>query len=678
MSQKSFNWALANVARVRFFLLLLVAAAALTAAAWLGHDSPARAQEKRINYQQDLEKIFSAREDLRIDSQTVQDARSSRHLSVTTLAHHFDLQLQPNDLRSADYRAEEASNGAPHELPTFAANTYKGTVDGLPGTDARFTLDNTRLEGMIIALDDTYFIEPASNYSSAADATDYLLYRASDVRSDITRTCADTLNERITLKAKDLARSNAPIGTKVFTPLKVVEIATEADNEYVTALGTSTAANTEILSILNQVDAIYRRDIGLTFSVVFQHTWPAESSDPYSANGDPAAMLNEFTNYWNTNIANPRDVAHMWTGRSLGGPNGVAWTGVVCQVPTAAYGLSDRETIAPFRVTIPAHEIGHNFGASHCDGQTGCDNTIMVATQNQSNTSSFCQFSIDEITRFVTANSSCLSNASSSTIQFNTSIYPVNEGSGVATITVTRTSSSGSASVNYATSDSAGLQSCIVANGRASERCEYVTSVGTLAFAPGESSKTFNIPLIDDAWIEGPETFSVALSNAAGATLASPSAATIQIIENDTTQPTSNPIDGVNFFIRQQYLDFLGRQPDQGGFNNWVNTLAPCPNGGFGEPPTSDCDRLHVAAGFFQSDEFLNRGYFAFCFYMVSFGQRPTYSQFIPDMAQVGGQKSPTEENASKDAFANAFVQQSAFLARYPGLSGQSLANALL
>jgi hypothetical protein len=85
-----------------------------------------------------------------------------------------------------------------------------------------------------------------------------------------------------------------------------------------------------------------------------------------------------------------------------------------------------------------------------------------------------------------------------------------------------------------------------------------------------------------------------------------------------------------------------------------------------------------VAAGFFQSDEFLNRGYWAFRFYMVSFNQRPTYAQFIPDMAQVGGPKSPAEEDASKIAFAEAFVQRPEFLARYGGLTGQPLANALL
>src|SRR6185503_2816467 len=192
-----------------------------------------------------------------------------------------------------------------------------------------------------------------------------------------------------------------------------------------------------------------------------------------------------------------------------------------------------------------------------------------------------------------------------------------------------------------------------------------------------ETSKTFSVPFVDDVYLEGNETISITLSGAAGTSLGSTATATVTIADNDVAVPTSNPIDGVDFFIRQQYLDILNRQPDSTGFQNWRNTLAPCPNGGFGEFDNPTCDRLHVAAGFFQSDEFLNRGYWAFRLYMVSFQQRPTYAQFTQDLAQVGGPKSPAEEEAAKSAFSEAFVQRSAFTARYPGVSGQALANAL-
>lgn len=273
----------------------------------------------------------------------------------------------------------------------------------------------------------------------------------------------------------------------------------------------------------------------------------------------------------------------------------------------------------------------------------------------------------------------CLSDApATSTIQFSASSYLVAE-SGSAFITVTRSGdTSAAASVDYSTFDGAGLQSCGQVNGEASERCDYVTSVGTVSFAAGETSKNFFIPGIDDVWVEGNETFSLSLSHAIGGALGTPATANVTIVDNDFVAPTTNPIDGVEFFVRQQYLDILQRQPDSIGWQNWIDTLAPCPNGGFGEPPASDCDRLHVAAGFFQSDEFLDRGYWVFRLYMVSNNQRPTYTQFTHAMAQIGGPKSPAEEEASKAAFVDAFVQRSEFLARYSGLTGQPLANALL
>jgi hypothetical protein len=267
------------------------------------------------------------------------------------------------------------------------------------------------------------------------------------------------------------------------------------------------------------------------------------------------------------------------------------------------------------------------------------------------------------------------------TVRLTAPDFPISENNanGFVTVSVIREGDATSAaSVDYATSDTSSLNAaCSQVTGKASERCDYATSLGTLSWAAGEAgTKTFNIPIINDAIVEGNEVFNVTLSNPIGVSLGATSTATVTILDDDVA-PSTNPIDGVDFFITQQYIDFLGRMPDQGGFTNWHNTLAPCPNGGFGEPVTSDCDRLHVAAGFFQSDEFLNRGYWAFRFYLVSYNQRPTYAQFIPDMAQVGGSKTPTEEEASKVAFAEAYVQRPEFLAKYTGLSGHALANAL-
>jgi Domain of unknown function (DUF4214) len=142
---------------------------------------------------------------------------------------------------------------------------------------------------------------------------------------------------------------------------------------------------------------------------------------------------------------------------------------------------------------------------------------------------------------------------------------------------------------------------------------------------------------------------------------------------------TNTPITitDIDFFVQQQYIDFLGRMPDSTGFANWVATLSACPDGGFGENLNPGCDRVHVSAGFYQSTEFQGRGYFAYRFYDAALGRRPLYTEFIPDMQKVGGAQSPDQEAASKIQYMNDFVQRPEFKAIYDGLSNQGYVDKL-
>ena len=260
---------------------------------------------------------------------------------------------------------------------------------------------------------------------------------------------------------------------------------------------------------------------------------------------------------------------------------------------------------------------------------------------------------------------------------FGSASYTVSEGAGFVNVDVTRGDSSGAATVNYATSDAAGLASCTITNGVASERCDYATSVGTLRFAAGEASKSITIPIVNDALVEVDENFTITLSGPTGTTLGPPQVATITIHDNDPGVASRNPIDDIPFFVTQQYIDFLGRLPDQVGFTNWVVTLTNCPNGGFGENDNPGCDRVHVSAGFFLSPEFQGRGYFAYRFYEVALDRRPTYAEFVPDMAIVGGPQSPESEVLSKATYTEAWTQRPEFKARYDALSNSAYVNAL-
>ena len=250
---------------------------------------------------------------------------------------------------------------------------------------------------------------------------------------------------------------------------------------------------------------------------------------------------------------------------------------------------------------------------------------------------------------------------------FDNATYTVNEGDGHATIAVKRTGSTADdVTVGYATSDTAALTDCNIVNGIASSRCDYPPLIGTLRFAAGESVKTVIIPIINDVHIEGPEVFSITLTNAMGGDMGAPASAVITIIDNDTS-PAANPIDDDAFFIGQLYIDFLGRLPEPGAISAWLGILNHCAK-------ATDCDRIAVAQAFVRSSEFQDRGYFVYRFYSAGVGRIAHYDEFIHDMAKVSGYLSSTDLESNKAAFVEEFMNRSEFKALYDPTIGSSSA----
>jgi hypothetical protein len=196
-----------------------------------------------------------------------------------------------------------------------------------------------------------------------------------------------------------------------------------------------------------------------------------------------------------------------------------------------------------------------------------------------------------------------------------------------------------------------------------------VTTTGALNFAAGETSKTITIPVVNDVYDETAETFTVTLSNVQGATLAGADTLTITINDNDMGVPTGpNPLENQDFFVRQQYYDFLNRIPDPAGFNYWTNELNQCGT----DAACLRLRRIGVSAAFFVELEFQQTGSVVYRMYRAAFGTMAapnqtranvTYPQFTTNRAQlIGGAGLPQ----STVEFANRFVQLSAFTARYP------------
>jgi hypothetical protein len=269
------------------------------------------------------------------------------------------------------------------------------------------------------------------------------------------------------------------------------------------------------------------------------------------------------------------------------------------------------------------------------------------------------------------------------TITFGAASYHFSEGAGRATVVVARAGdASGVATVDYLTADAdtftVGCADSVNNAGGAFARCDFSTAVGTLQFAAGETSKAVNVPFINDGHAEGSETFQLRLSNVTGAALGTPNVTTVTIQDDDAAGAPNPVTTSTSFFVRQQYLDFLSREPDPGGFNAWVGVLNGCPDI-FAPPQTpSQCDRIYVSGeGFFRSAEFQLKGFYVFRFYRLAFNRLPEYSEIVSDMSYVAG-ATAEEVYARKAQLAARVTQRAEFQTLYGGLTNEQYVAALL
>jgi M6 family metalloprotease-like protein len=112
--------------------------------------------------------------------------------------------------------------------------------------------------------------------------------------------------------------------------------------------------------------------------------------------------------------------------------------------------------------------------------------------------------------------------------RFGAATHTVGEATASITLAVTRTVTTGAATVAYAT-----------ANGTAVAGTDYAARSGTLSFAAGVATANIVVPITNDSISEGNETFSVALSAPSIGTIGAPGATTVTIIDNDVPSTVS-------------------------------------------------------------------------------------------------------------------------------------------
>jgi hypothetical protein len=152
-------------------------------------------------------------------------------------------------------------------------------------------------------------------------------------------------------------------------------------------------------------------------------------------------------------------------------------------------------------------------------------------------------------------------------------------------------------------------------------------------------------------------------------------------------RPGTNQVITINdadFFVQQQYVDFLSRFPDQSGFDFWLNQITGCGS----NASCIDGQRTNTSGAFFLSIEFQETGYLVERLYKTAYGDAmgtSTFggtqqlsvpiirlSEFKPDSRQiaqgviVGQGNWQAQLEANKQSFIADFVSRSRFTTEYP------------
>jgi len=146
-----------------------------------------------------------------------------------------------------------------------------------------------------------------------------------------------------------------------------------------------------------------------------------------------------------------------------------------------------------------------------------------------------------------------------------------------------------------------------------------------------------------------------------------------------------------DFFIQQQYIDFLRRFPEPSGLQFYLDILNGCVS------TDIECikfTRGALSANFFRSPEFQRKGSYVMYLYMISLGQRPAtvdelnnpakidrphYAEFMADLGTIS---TPNDDaaltNQKKDELSVAWLQRTEVNAIYGGLSNAAFVQKLV
>ena len=253
----------------------------------------------------------------------------------------------------------ESSVMAPELAAQFPEiKTYLGQGIDDPTATLRFDSIPSGFHAQILSPDGALYIDPYTRGNTNLYAC---YYKGDYHRREGGFTCF-AVDQPITIK--NLSVRPFSFGDN---SLRTYRLACAATGEYTQFFGGTVAGGlAAIVSAVNRVNGIYEAEAGIRLVLVAKNNlliYTNSNTDPYTAN-NPSLLLTQNQSNLDSVIGNSNyDIGHVFS--TAGG--GFAGVGVACVTGSKALGETGiyPPTGDGFWIDYVAHELGHQFGASH-------------------------------------------------------------------------------------------------------------------------------------------------------------------------------------------------------------------------------------------------------------------------------------------------------------------------
>ncbi len=315
--------------------------------------------------------------------------------------YNWDISMYPMDIRKPGYLRRWVTEDGIKTMPPSENLTFRGQLEAMGGGSVSLTVDEELIRGFVKKDGEMYFIEPVWYFVKGQPKDLFVVYAASNVQPKPDAMCGYTamMNKTQEHVQPDKHEEHEISGVQKSVACKEVEIAIASDWLMFDEFGSAAAVEGFETGVLADVQTNYddEFDDELFFTIVEFFTVTTPNGDPWTSSNNAGELLNSFRNWGPGGFGATHDVAGLWTDRNFNGPTiGIAYLNGICN-SNRYHCLSHNwgHNSCLLRV-LWAHELGHNFSATH-DGQGS--GTIMAPSVNC--TSDWSNQSINQINSYV-------------------------------------------------------------------------------------------------------------------------------------------------------------------------------------------------------------------------------------------------------------------------------------